>query len=256
MKDKYPSSKYALMITNPAYVKTMVDRVLEINQFYDEAYLAFQQGRYEEVMKMCEDSRPKYGIDNPLRARFAMLSAFCTGKMKGKEAYMAALSDVAARFPDTEEEKQAREILRILGNTTANLPGGQKSSVEAGDAAFVRGEEEQIHYIIIAGDAQMNINDAKNAVSDFNRKYYRLEKLSLTNMFIGQDEDTRTPVIIIRRFNNGGDAMKYYETAVSNLSELVPGASVEVMAISLDNYRELIRLQSVSEYLRFFKANY
>ncbi len=75
-------------------------------------------------------------------------------------------------------------------------------------------------------------------------------------MFIGQDEDTRTPVIIIRRFNNGGDAMKYYETAVSNQSELVPGARVEVMAISLDNYRELIRLQSVSEYLRFFKANY
>jgi tetratricopeptide (TPR) repeat protein len=256
LKDKYPSSKYALMITNPAYAKTMVDRELEINQFYDEAYLAFQQERFEEVMKMCEDARPKYGIDNPLRARFAMLSAFCTGKMQGKEAYMAALSDVAARFPDTEEQKQAREILRILGNTTANLPGGQKAQVEADDAVFSRGEEEQIHYIIIAGDAQMNINDAKNAVSDFNRKYYRLEKLSLTNMFIGQDEDTRTPVIIIRRFNNGGDAMKYYETAVSNQSELVPGARVEVMAISLDNYRELIRLQSVSEYLRFFKANY
>jgi hypothetical protein len=50
--------------------------------------------------------------------------------------------------------------------------------------------------------------------------------------------------------------MKYYETAVSNQSELVPGANVEVMAISLDNYREMIRLQSVSEYFRFFKANY
>jgi hypothetical protein len=256
LKDKYPSSKYALMITNPAYVKTLVDREVEINQFYDEAYLAFQQGRYEEVMKMCEDARPKYGIDNPLRARFAMLSAFCTGKMQGKEAYMAALSDVAARFPDTEEQKQAREILRILGDATANLPGGQKALVETGDATFTRGEEEQIHYIIIAGDAQLNINDAKNAVSDFNRKYYKLEKLSLTNMFIGQDENTRTPVIIIRRFNNRTDAMKYYETAVSNQSELVPGANVEVMAISLDNYREMIRLQSVSEYFRFFKANY
>lgn len=256
LRDKYPSSKFALMISNPDYSRELNDRVSEINRFYDEAYRNFQEGKYAEAMAMCSDARPKYGMDNPLRARFAMLAAFCTGKLQGKEAYMAALLDISARFPDTEEQKQAREILRILGDATAFLPGGQKESQESGDAVFKRGEDDQIHYIIIAGDAQMNMNDTKNAVSDFNRKYFKLEKLSLTNMFIGLDENSRTPLIIIRRFNNRSDAMKYYETATSNQSELAAGAKVEVMAISLDNYRELIRLQSVADYTRFFKSNY
>ena len=256
LRDKYPSSKFALMITNPDYAKEFSDRVKEINGYYDAAYLAFQEGKYEEALNMCSDARPRFGMSNPLLARFAMLTAFCTGKLQGKEAYMAALLDVSARFPDTEEQKQAREILRILGDATAFLPGGQKESQESGDAVFKRGEDDQIHYILIAGDAQMNMNDAKNAVSDFNRKYFKLEKLSLTNMFIGVDENNRTPLIIIRRFNNRGEAMKYYETAASNQAELAAGAKVDVMAISLDNYRELIRLQSVSDYLRFFKSNY
>ena len=256
LKDKYPSSKYALMISNPDYARELSDRASEVNRFYNEAYRNFQEGKYEDALAMCADARPKYGIDNPLRARFAMLAAFCTGKLKGKEAYMAALLEISAKFPDTEEQKQAREILRILGDATASLPGGQKESQESGDAVFKRGGDDQIHYVIIAGDAQMNMNDAKNAVSDFNRKYFRLEKLSLTNMFVGMDETTRTPLIIIRRFNNRSDAMKYYETAASNQSELAAGAKVELAAISLDNYRELIRLQSVADYIRFFKANY
>ncbi len=257
LTDKYPSSKYARAILNPNYRDELVDKETQINKYYDQAYTAFQERRYQESRTMCLDSRARFGIDNPLLARFALLAALCTGNLEGKEAYQQALSEVIAKYPDTDEQKQAREILRILGGGAAALPGGQKQDVSQGDgaSAFTPGDD-QLHYILVVGDAQMNINDSKNSVSDYIRKYNQLDKLSITNMFIGQDEQTRVPVLIIRRFDNREKAMKFYEQALSNPKEFNAAGKFELLAISLNNYRELVRQQSVDGYREYFEKNY
>lgn len=257
LTDKYPSSKYARAILNPNYRDELVDKETQINKYYDQAYTAFQERRYQESRTMCLDSRARFGIDNPLLARFALLAALCTGSLEGKEAYQQALSEVIAKYPDTDEQKQAREILRILGGGAAALPGGQKQNVSQADGAgaFSPGDD-QLHYILVVGEAQMNINDSKNAVSDYIRKYNKLDKLSITNMFIGQDEQTRVPVLIIRRFDNRAKAMKFYEEALSNQKEFYAAGKFELLAISLNNYRELVRQQSVDGYRQYFEQNY
>ena len=75
-------------------------------------------------------------------------------------------------------------------------------------------------------------------------------------MYIGADEATRIPLIIIRRFDNRAGAMKYYEAANTNRTEFIPTGDFELLAISLNNYRELIRQQSVTAYRKFFDENY
>lgn len=255
--DKYPATKYAQAIQNPNFKDEMVDKISEINRFYDQAYGALQAGDPQKALDLCQTSRIRYGVDNPLLARFALLSALCIGKLQGKEAYIQALSEIIAKHPNTDEQKQAREILRVLGGPTAALPGNQQTETDEGtlDGAFTR-EDDQLHYILVVGNASLDVNEAKVAISDYNRKFHKLDKLSLTNMFIGADEATRIPLIIIRRFDNRSGAMKYYEAANTNPTEFIPNGNFELLAISLNNYRELIRQQSVAAYRKFFDENY
>ncbi|MFZ4559246.1 MAG: tetratricopeptide repeat protein [Saprospiraceae bacterium] len=253
--DKYGSSKYAQIIRDPNVKDIFNQRILQINAFYDAAYGAFNTGDYQKARDLCLESRLQFGVDNPLFARFALLHALCIGKLEGKEAYVQALTEFIAKFPNTNEEKQAREMLRIIGGPNAALPGGQNTNTAETGAGFTR-EDDQMHYILIVGTADMDVNTAKISISDYNKKYHKLEKLNLTNMFLGSEETSRVPLIIVRRFDNRIQAMKYYEGALANQSEFVSSGNFEVLAISLNNYRELIRQQSVEAYKKFFAENY
>lgn len=255
--DKYPATKYAQAIRNPNFKNEAVDKIAEINSYYDKTYAAFKAGNVQEAFDLCQNSRTKYGVDNPLLARFALLSTYCIGKLQGQEAYIQALNDLIAKYPNTDEQKQAREILRVLGGATATLPGNQQTPVDpdAESGGFKR-EDDQLHYILVFGDNAFDAENAKITISDYNRKFHKLDKLSLNSMIIGQDEGTRTSLIIIRRFDNRTTAMKYYEEVLSNKPEFISQGNFEILAISLNNYRELIRQQGISGYRKFFDENY
>ena len=57
----------------------------------------------------------KFPKPHKLQAKFALLDAMTQGHIDGKEAYIKLLREVVAKFPRTEEEKRAKEILRLLG---------------------------------------------------------------------------------------------------------------------------------------------
>ncbi|MBK9491790.1 MAG: hypothetical protein IPO07_25590, partial [Haliscomenobacter sp.] len=72
------------------------------------------------------NSKVRFGAENKLASRFALLAALCTGNIQGKEAYVSALNEVIARYPNSEEQKRAKEILRLLGASGVQLPGDEE----------------------------------------------------------------------------------------------------------------------------------
>ncbi|MCB9081241.1 MAG: tetratricopeptide repeat protein [Lewinellaceae bacterium] len=253
LQEKYANTAYARVLRDPSYAKELAQGDRSLNAYYEDAYADFQEGNYQRAFDKAAKSKIEFGADNELAPRFALLAALCNGKLQGPDAYKNSLQELIARYPNTEEQKRAREILRLLGDVQAALPG----RIQEEAPGQFKMEDDQVHYIIVAFDEQVNLNDAKIAVSDYNRKYHSLDRLNMTNLFLGDPGANRKALLILRRFDNRAGAMKYYEGVEKNGKEFMPdGTLYSIFAISLNNYREILRSKSVDAYQAFFKANY
>ncbi|WP_421949220.1 tetratricopeptide repeat protein [Phaeodactylibacter xiamenensis] len=251
--EKYPNTAYALIIKNPNYAEELVKEERELNRYYDETYAAFTSGNYRLAFDRSQQAKDKFGAANPFQPKFALLSAMSTGNMEGKEAYVEALRKVVARYPDTEEQLRAREILRLLGETTTSLPAGAKEEIEA----FTQ-EDDKLHYTIIAfKDKEVSLTDAKVKVSDYNEKYHKLDRIRISNIYLGTTADDRIPILVLRRFKDKQDAMKYYNGVQRNKSEFVDGGvEFELFPVTQNNYREILKQRKIDGYRLFFQQYY
>jgi len=251
--DKYSSSTYAQVLRNPDFAKDLANKEKEINLFYDQALKAFEGGEHAKAKQMADQAKVRFGVDNPLQPRFALLTAMCVGGLEGEAAYKQALSEVISKYADTDAQRRAREILRILGGATAALPG---EAEEQTGTKFTM-EEKQVHYILVVFNGEVNLNKAKIAVSDYHREYHKLDRLQISNVFLGSTPQDRLPILIVRRFKDMAESIKYYQGVMQNSGEYIPeGTEYQVFAVSLNNYREILRKKSLNGYKAFFESNY
>ena len=73
------------------------------------------------------------------------------------------------------------------------------------------------------------------------------------------DRKKKTEIILVRKFENKGKAMKYYEEVNKSKSEFIKEAetgSFSIYAVSLRNYRKMIIDKSDARYRVFFDKHY
>lgn len=250
---KFPGSKFAEVLTNPNYLAELEDEEKRLNNYYDEAYRWFVEGSYKRAFDMVLQARSEFPPQNKYQAKFALLGAMCQGNLEGEEQYKRALREVVGKYPNTEEQSRAREILRLLGDAIAALPGNAK-----GDAERFKDEPDQIHYIVISIEDDSDVlNKAKIAVSNYHMQYHKLDKLRISNLYLGSNEGERFPLLVIRKFENKEAAMKYYLAAKRNQKDFIDGkVAYAVFPMSQNNYREILRSKSLDGYNEFFNSYY
>lgn len=259
---KYPTSSFARVLTDPNFLNSSREREREVNQFYEQTYTYFTKGDYKAAYDRCTEAPEKYGTTNPLMAKFALLSALCTGNLQGQAAYCSALKEVIARYPESVESTRAKEISRLLScegfevadNKTALGSGAQPPSL---DEAFTL-DDDKLHYFLVAVTGDVRLDDLKISVSDYNREFHKLEQLRISNIFLGTD--TNTPILVIRKFDTRAQAMRYYDE-VKNLKEFLGETSKktynkEFFAITQENYRRVLKNKTLDGYREFFSENY
>src|SRR5690606_37013501 len=99
------------ILRDPDYFKKKREEANKLNTYYASTYDHFSSGRIAQAKEMVDQSTKLFGNDNVLRPKFALLNAMCIGKLKGADDYMHALREVVAKYPNTEEQTRAREIL-------------------------------------------------------------------------------------------------------------------------------------------------
>jgi tetratricopeptide (TPR) repeat protein len=157
-------SIYAQVLANPNYFNESESEEKRLNKYYNDAYAMFTSGNYREAYSRADNSSKEFGNDNPLRAKFAMLRAMSSGNLEGEEQYVNSLKDLIAKYPDTEEERRAREILRLLGDDS------QYSSIKDGEnndntkSSNFAPAPDDLHYIIIVLDKNASLNKAKTDI--------------------------------------------------------------------------------------------
>lgn len=249
---KYPSTNYAKLLQDPEYAAKFMSEERLRNQRYDQIYQDFKQGKYQEAYEQGQQALAQLFGKHPLKAKYALLLAMCTGNIKGKDAYVEDLQKVVALYPDSDEQRKAKEILRMLGGAGAKLPG-QAEEENAGGYVY---NPDELHYMIIVFNQEVALNDVKFIVSDYNEKYHSLEKLRISNIYMGEKQET--PVLVLRRFKNAADAMKYYEGVAKNTKDFLDTKkyNFDLLPVSQNNYRIIISTKAIDVYKKFFEGNY
>lgn len=249
---KYPTTNYAKILQDPNFAKDYLDEERRLNLQYDQIYGLFSVGKYKVAYDRSQQAFIKLLGKHQLKPKYALLMAMCVGNTKGKDAYISDLKKVISSYPNTEEQKRAKEILRFLGGATAQLPG-QNTGANAGGFKY---NEKDLHYIIVVFNQSVKLNDNKIVIADYNQKYHKLDRIRITNIYLGPKNET--PVLVMRRFKDKNAAMRYYDGVQKNMGDFLDPNQVDydILPISQGNYRQVLRAKTLDGYKDFFELNY
>lgn len=101
----YPTSRYAQILNN-----TNADDIASPEKEYQKWYKLFQEENFDVVLDNIDNLINQYSGEE-IVSKFELLKANTLGKVNGLDAYKKGLENVADNYPNSEEGKNAREIL-------------------------------------------------------------------------------------------------------------------------------------------------
>ena len=254
LKTEYPESIYSKILFDPNYIKSFEEESDKEELTYTKTFDLFQNKEYAQVIRMSEDADKEFGKDNMYAAKYALLEAMSKGNIEGRDEYIKSLKSLTKRFPNTIEQIRASEILRFLDGKGDAFTS---SLLEEEDLQAFKMEPDKLHYGVVvlynAKDGQ--VNESKVSISNYHKKYFRLDKLKITSVHLNRDE--KTEIVLVRKFRNKERADLYFKSISAKSDEyLTEDVQHEFFVITQRNYRELLKQKSPVGYMHFFDQNY
>jgi tetratricopeptide (TPR) repeat protein len=252
---KFPSSTYARVLTDPDFRNLAKKKEKEIENYYLATLSEFNNRNFSVAYKRSISSDSLFTIAHNFRPKFGLIAAMSTGNLKGKPAYITALKDLISKYPNTEEQKKAKEILRLFGEYSGqeDLPTGQNE-----DEINFKVEDDAQHYVIaILKDKNPDIEKVKVYTTNYITQYHKNESIRVTSVFLEDLKGIKTPIIVMRSFENKSRAMSFYRGVKTHETDFSNGEfKYDLFPISSSNYRMFLKASNPNSYTKFFTKNY
>ncbi len=112
--DNYAGTKFAQIVEFPEKeIKEEEEELSGTEKFYKQLYYLYKEDKFADVVCEIEQILPTLS-NSKLIPKFELLKAYAIGKYQGKAAYKTALDYIALQYAETEEGKEAKEILNRL----------------------------------------------------------------------------------------------------------------------------------------------
>ncbi len=256
----FPESDFAKMISDPDYYQKLEAIKGRLSAFYKETYLAFKDGKYNQVIKNA-DSVILLKKDVVLTSKFDFLKTLSIGKTQPREIFITALKGIVKTYPETEVKTEAQKILDFYQNPS-NITTTQNGGVVKDSSGTVipkdvlyKFDPASFHFYIVVFDVKnISINDMKYAFSNHNSKLFSSVKLTINTLFL----DDRHEVLNVSRFENKDEALNYL-LSVENSPEilaLLGKTEFQHFVISAANYPVFYKNKDVGKYIKFYNENY
>ena len=244
---KYPTTEYALLLSNPDRFGKKDENYFASSAAYEECFNYYTKKSYKSCLKCIDKANKKLEENNVLKAKFKMLSAYCIGKTKKQEVFEEALKAVINDFPGTPEAGIAKAILDQIGGLMATEELLKESPFKAT-------REEKHRFIVIVHQKGLNLNQIRNDVTDYNGQFHKFENLKVQNIFL----DGQTQMLMVLGLENAVKAEKYLKGILMNqkIMGYLPAKTTRKILISESNFKTFYELKDEDEYLKFFYASY
>ena len=125
-----------------------------------------------------------------------------------------------------------------------------------GKVTAYKTEPDKLHYcIVVFRDQEMTLDEAKLKIAEFNKFHFKDLRLRISNLFL--DPESKTPIIVIRRFKDQANAMLYYNSTVEKPAGFLgKRTDFDLYPVTQFNYREILKKRSLEDYDVFFIDNY
>jgi tetratricopeptide (TPR) repeat protein len=260
---EYPDSEYAKIITNPNYFKDQARKVAIQKVFYENTFRAYLNKQYEDVMerKVMADSMFPGG---DLAPKFELLYALAVGRSQPLPQFEASLNKVITYYPADTVSIRAREILARINPEIYAMRDSTSAPNSAKDSLLVTApksltpfklQEDTMQYIVfIYRNNVFNTNELKNALSNYNKKYFSVKKLKISSTLIGREYQ----MVMIKKFENSADALGYIDLMIpdKNAFGAFDFTATKLFAISPENMILLMQTKDLEGYDAFYLKNY
>ncbi len=107
----YPDSRYAKILSNPEFAKTLDTESPEY--LYTQTYKLLKAQNYTQVI-LDSEKYAKDFTDEPIQPKFELLKATAQGRLFGYKTYTQSLNSIALEYANTPEGQQAKSLIASL----------------------------------------------------------------------------------------------------------------------------------------------
>ncbi len=263
----YPDSDYARILKDPEYFKELENKNKQIHFLYQATYKYFLVSNCEEVhnnFTYADSIYPK----NKLIPKFALLNTLCIGNNKDTAFFKARLNTFISKYPDTEEEGYAKEVLAALDREPHKIEEVSESEEEKvvdlfnDDAQpdsidysmFTVDKDAEHYYMAIVANEKTEPTKVLFGLSDFNIDYYNFLDFDVSKEVIS----AKYTALIVSKFKNAKMASNYFESVIiaNEVLQNVDKTTVRLYTISKQNLETFKKDKNIFRYHKFFEDNY
>jgi hypothetical protein len=244
---KYPESDYANFIRDPDFFIKRKEKEAQDSKDYLALLDQYNKGYYGHVVDKANavingDATHKF------RMKYMLLKAMCLGQTStDKKTLLPILEQLVKEYPNTDEEKRAKEMIAIINNGYS-----VNETVDFSKKSIFTYNDQVPHWVLIFLDKKDNLNTAKTVVSDFNRNKFSKSKLKISTKIYGTDQN----VILLQEFPSEFYATDYLRALKKPKAIALDFNRVKAYSITPDNMKLLIEGQKLTEYEAFYKDYY
>jgi tetratricopeptide (TPR) repeat protein len=251
---KFPDSDYAEIIKDPNYYAKIEERNKAGEILYSKTYTAFQNKNYKTVIQNAQEASTKYMRNDDLMARFDYLKAIAHEHVNGRDSLIDNLEKFIVKYPTNPLTERAQMLLSSKKPDAKTATTMQNTS-DTPQNDFIYSQNEFHFYVFIADIRNANINDIKIRISDFNSKFFRMQKFEINSMYL----DNTTQMITVSKFDNKTKAMEYFNF-IKNHNDVLKDmntSTIKQYVISDKNYLLYFRNKDLRpKYDVFFNQHY
>ncbi len=243
----YPLSDAANFFRDPDFYAKQRESALKDQQQYIKLLEKYNQESYTQVL-----SETQVVVDNDLsnafRAEYMLLNALAFGQLnENKKDLIPRLNRIVDEKPSSEQATRAKEMLAIIKNgystyTSANF---DKKSIFT-DIPNVS------QFVIVLLDEDEDIEEARNAISDFSSKAFKLAKVKVTQKMTLSEKE----FVLVQEFQSAKIAGEYINAYKAGFEYLDDFQNNKIYIINQENLKKLIETSKFEDYKTFYFDNY
>jgi tetratricopeptide (TPR) repeat protein len=248
--NEFPESIHARIMTNPGFLKEIEEEEKKIVRYYEQTYDLFLQEKYAEVITRSTEMM-KVHPEDPLSPRFDYLRVLSLGKTSEPKVFRDGLSEIIAKYPETDISEDAQNILAYMNKEHPQLleeEEKEKAEKLYHDSAGIE------HTVIFIMDKKSNNNQLLFNLINFNLDNYDKENLIIETVEI----NARQNLLIIRSFKDKLKSVDYLNHigADQNVFSDYNNPSVKYVSISSENLKILLEDKAPDRYLKFYEEHF